>query len=88
MIVTDYFVYSHVSMFADYARKQQYVFQILSDRGALGFEATVSRFLTLGNDNAESKNLLRRLLEETGSPITSEITAYLAVAEPLNVSSA
>jgi hypothetical protein len=143
----------YVSMCADYARKQQYVFQILSDRGALGFEATVSRFLTLGNDNAESKKLLRRLatvaprvinvrrplrnhlpglcsghfdnypeglgyyswlfqlmfeserahqihfgrfenlraealrlLEETGTPITSEITAYLADAEPLNAS--
>jgi len=51
----------YVSMVADYARKQQYVFQILSDRGALDFEATVKRFLTLGDDNAASKRLLRQL---------------------------
>jgi hypothetical protein len=143
----------YVSMFSDYARKQQYVFQILSNRGTLDFEATVMRFLTLGDNNAESKKLLRRLatvapgvidarrptrnqlpglrsehfrsypggmgyyswlvqlmfeserdhqvlfgrfenlrtealrlFEETGTPITNGITAYLAEAEPLNVS--
>ena len=143
----------YVSMFSDYARKQQYVFQILSDRGALDFEATVTRFLTLGEDNAESRKSLRRLalaaprvidvkrpppkhlpglrtehfrnypaglgyyswlvqlmfeserehdihfgrfenlrtealrlLEETGTPITDAITAYLDQAEPLNAS--
>lgn len=51
----------YVSMFSDYARKRQYVFQILSDRGALDFEATVTRFLTLGEDNAESRKSLRQL---------------------------
>jgi hypothetical protein len=143
----------YVSMFADYPRKQQYVFQILSDRGTLDFEATVSRFLTLGDDDAASKKLLRRLatvaprvidarrptrsqlpglrsehfksypsdtgyyswlvelmfesdsehqiiygrfenlrtealrlFEETGTPITSAITDYLAEAKPLNAS--
>jgi len=143
----------YVSMFSDYARKQQYVFQILSNRGALDFEATVTRFLTLGDDNPDSKKLLRRLatvaprvidarrpsrnhlpglrsehfenypcdmgyyswllqlmfesehdqqihfgrfenlreealrlFEETGTPITSGIKAYLATAEPLNAS--
>ena len=143
----------YVSMFSDYARKQQYVFQILSDRGALDFEATVTRFLTLGEDNAESRKSLRRLalaaprvidvkrpppkhlpglrsehfrsfpagvgyyswlvqlmfesqsehdvlfgrfenlrtealrlLEETGTPITNDITAYLENAEALNAS--
>jgi hypothetical protein len=51
----------YVSMFSDYARKQQYVFQVLSKHGALDFEETVSRFLTLGDDNVQSKRSLRRL---------------------------
>ena len=143
----------YVSMFSDYARKQQYVFQILSGRGALNFEATVTRFLKLGDNDPASKKLLQqlasvaprvidvhkplrnhlpglrsehfknypdgmgyyswlvqlmfesesdhqihygrfenlredalRLLEETGTPITSAITEYLAEAEPLNAS--
>jgi hypothetical protein len=143
----------YVSMYSDYARKQQYVFQILSSRGALDFEATVTRFLTLGDDSAASKRLLRqlatvaprvidarrparnqlpglrsehfknypsgmgyyswlfqlmfesgcdhrvligrfenlrtealRLFEETGTPITNAISAYLAEAKPLNAS--
>jgi hypothetical protein len=141
-------------MFSDYARKQQYVFQVLSKHGALDFEETVTRFLTLGDDNLESKRSLRRLakfapkvidvqrpppshlpglrsehfrnypegvgyyswlvqlmfeserdhqvrfgrfenlrtealrlLEETGTPITSAITEYLEQAEALNASS-
>ena len=143
----------YVSMFGDYARKRQYVFQILSKRGVLDFEATVSRFLTLGDDSVQSKKSLRalatiaprvidlqrpprnhlpglrsehfknypagvgyyswlvqlmfeserdhevrfgrfenlrtealRLLEETGTPITNAITAYLEQAEVLNAS--
>jgi hypothetical protein len=47
----------YVSMYCDYRRKQQYVFQILSDRGALGFQPTVTRFLQLGDDNDQSKRL-------------------------------
>ena len=31
----------YVSMFFDYRRKQQYVYQIISEGGVLGFEATV-----------------------------------------------
>jgi hypothetical protein len=143
----------YVSMFSDYARKQQYVFQILSARGALGFDETVSKFLNLGDSSVTSKKLLRqlasvaprviraerpprnhlpglrsehfknypegmgyyswlvklmfeserdhhvqfgrfedlraealRLFEETGTPITREITAYLSAAKPLNTS--
>jgi len=143
----------YVSMYADYARKRQYVFQTLSDRGALDFETTVTRFLTLGDDDDQSKKLRRRLatvapriidarrparnhlpglrsehfknypgdkgyyswlfqlmfeserdhqvffgrfenlrtealrlFEETGTPITSAITAFLAEAKPLNTS--
>ncbi len=141
----------YVSMFFDYRRKQQFVYQIVSERGVLDFEATVSRFLKLGDNSAQSKSLLEqlvkaaptsinarnparhqlpglrsehfanysknqgyyswlfqlmyesenthrihigqfenlreealRLFEETGTPITKSITAYLEEAEPLN----
>ena len=52
----------YVSMYADYGRKRQYIHQTLSDRGTLDFEATVTRFLTLGDENPTSKRLLRRLV--------------------------
>ena len=45
----------YVSMYCDYKRKQQYVFQILSDRGTLGFPATVSRFSNLETTANRSK---------------------------------
>ena len=48
----------YVSMFFDYRRKQQYVYQVLSNRGSLGFQATVSRFLRLGDRSDESNHLL------------------------------
>ena len=51
----------YVSLYFDYKRKQQYVFQIVSNRGALGFEATVSRFLSLGDNSAQSRRLLDQL---------------------------
>lgn len=51
----------YVSMFHDYRRKKQFVFQILSDGGDLDFERTVARFLNLGDGSAESRALLRRL---------------------------
>jgi hypothetical protein len=53
----------YVSMFFDYRRKQQYVYQIISEQGALGFQATVSRFLRLGDRSDESKMLLDRLVK-------------------------
>jgi hypothetical protein len=53
----------YVSMFFDYRRKQQYVYQILSERGALGFEATISRFLKLGDNSTQSKRLLGQLVQ-------------------------
>ena len=52
----------YVSMFHDYQRKQQYIFQIISDRGVLEFEETVSRFLRLGDKSVQSKRLLDRLV--------------------------
>ena len=53
----------YVSMYCDYRRKQQFVYQILSDRGALGFKATVSRFLKLGDNSSQSKRLLDMLVK-------------------------
>jgi len=143
----------YVSMYCDYRRKGQYVFQILSDRGALQFHPAVTRFLNLGDGSEESGRLLKqlvrtaprvinrqrpgrrelpglksdqfanypegigyyswlfrlmfdsdrehsihigrfenlreemlRLFEETGTPITSGIEAYLREAKPLNAS--
>lgn len=51
----------YVSMFHDYRRKRQFVFQIISEHGALDFESTVARFLNLGNGSGESGELLRHL---------------------------
>ena len=45
----------YVSMFHDYRRKKQFVFQILSDGGVLDFERTLARFLNLGDGSAESQ---------------------------------
>ncbi len=51
----------YVSMYSDYRRKGQFVFQILSERGTLDFERTVTRFLNLGDGSARSGRLLRQL---------------------------
>jgi len=51
----------YVSMFCDYRRKQQYIFQVCSNRGALGFKETVARFLNLGDGSIQSKRMLARL---------------------------
>jgi len=61
----------YVSMYFDYRRKQQYVFQIVSNRGALDFEATVSRFLKLGDNSAQSKRLLDQLRRIAPSVISA-----------------
>lgn len=62
----------YVSMYTDYRRKQQYVFGILSERGTLGFEETVSRFLTLGDNSIQSKRLLGKLVEIAPNVIDSK----------------
>lgn len=51
----------YVSMYCDYRRKRQFVFEILSDRGTLEFDATVSRFLNLGDNSDASRRLLQQL---------------------------
>ncbi len=61
----------YVSMFFDYRHKQQYVFQIISEGGALGFEATVSRFLRLGDNSDESKKLLGQLVNAAPTTINT-----------------
>jgi hypothetical protein len=143
----------YVSMFCDYRRKRQYVFQMLSELGSLQFRHTVTRFLNLGDNSHQSQRLLKqlvrsapkvintqapgrnetpglrskhfvnypegigyyswlfdlmfhsereheihigrfenfreetlRLFEETGTPITGGINAYLKEAQPLNTS--
>jgi hypothetical protein len=59
----------YVSMIADYSRKQQYVYQIISNRGAFGFEETVSKFLNLGDNSDESKRLLGQLIKTAPTSI-------------------
>jgi len=64
-----------VSMFFDYRRKQQYVYQIISEGGQLGFEATVSRFLRLGDNSAQSKRLLGQLIKAAPPTINTRTRA-------------
>ena len=52
----------YVSMFFDYRRKKQYVFQNICDGKELDFETTVSRFLKLGDSSEQSRKLLDRLV--------------------------
>ena len=59
----------YVSMFNDYKRKHQYVFQVISERGRLGFEQTVERFLRLGDDSALSQNLRKELVRRAPQTI-------------------
>lgn len=52
----------YVSMYFDYRRKKQYVFQNICDGKRLNFETTVSRFLKLGDGSEQSRKLLDRLV--------------------------
>jgi hypothetical protein len=65
----------YVSMFFDYRRKQQYVYRIVSEDGVLGFEATVSRLLRLGDNSAQSKSLLGELVKVAPQAINTRIRA-------------
>jgi hypothetical protein len=62
----------YVSMFFDYRRKRQYVLGVLSDRGKLGFGPTIRRFLTLGDDNEESKRLRAQLVQAAPVQISTQ----------------
>ena len=59
----------YVSMCFDYQRKKQYVFEIISNRGALDFKATVARFLKLGDNSDQSRKLLEQLIETAPTSI-------------------
>jgi hypothetical protein len=59
----------YVSMFFDYQRKKQFVHQVLSERGTLRFQETVSRFLRLGDNSAQSKRLLDQLVSAAPAEI-------------------
>jgi hypothetical protein len=61
----------YVSMCFDYQRKKQYVFEIISERSALDFKATVSRFLKLGDNTELSKRLLGQLLRVAPTSINA-----------------
>lgn len=61
----------YVSMFFDYRRKQQYIYQIISDGNAMRFEAIATRFLKLGDKSALSRRLLQRLIDASPSVINS-----------------
>lgn len=63
----------YVSMFFDYRRKRQYVFQIVSAGGALDFEATVARFLRLGDKSMQSKRLLEQLVHTAPTVIDAQV---------------
>jgi hypothetical protein len=62
----------YVSMYFDYKRKQQYIFQIISKGGDLGFEKTVARFLRLGDKSILSKKLLNQLVHAAPSVINAQ----------------
>ena len=65
----------YVSMFYDYRRKQQYIFQIIARGGAPGFEAIISRFLRLGDNSVQSKRLLSRLIQAAPKFIDAQTPA-------------
>ena len=65
----------YVSMFFDYRRKQQYVYQVISEGGTLGFEKTLSRFLNLGDGSDQSKRLLGQLVKAAPTIINARTPA-------------
>jgi hypothetical protein len=62
----------YVSMFFDYKRKRQYVFQTVSDLGRLQFRPTLTRFLNLGDGSEESQALLEKLTRRAPRVINTQ----------------
>ena len=61
----------YVSMFCDYRRKQQYVYQIVSDRDTVGFKETIFRFFRLSDNSNQSKRLLDQLRKAAPTAINA-----------------
>lgn len=61
----------YVSMYFDYRRKRQYVLGVISERGKLAFGPTIERFLTLGDDNEQSRRLLAQLVQVAPAQIST-----------------
>lgn len=59
----------YVSMFFDYQRKKQYVFEIIAGRGALSFAEIISRFVKLGDNSDLSNTLLAQLVRAAPTTI-------------------
>jgi len=68
----------YVSMYFDYRRKRQYSYQVISEGGALDFEATVSRYLSLGDQSAQSNSLLEALVDIAPVEINAQTRPRLA----------
>ena len=62
----------YVSMYFDYRRKQQYVYEIISEGSAVGFKETVSRFLRLGDNSDQSKKLLGQIIHAAPKVINAQ----------------
>ena len=60
----------YVSMYHDYHRKQQYIFQIISDMGTLDFSETVRKYLLLGQESDESNRLKQSIIQYAPDSIT------------------
>ncbi len=61
----------YVSMVSDYRRKKQYVFNIISNGGAVEVEETMARFLKLGDSSDQSRRLLRQLVSAAPTVINA-----------------
>jgi len=67
----------YVSMYFDYRRKKQYVYEIISEGGVVGFKETVARFLRLGDNSDQSKNLLDKLVAAAPEAINTQTPSRL-----------
>ncbi len=65
----------YVSMYFNYKRKRQYLFDIISEGCTLEFKETLIRYLTLGDKTAGSGKLRKRLEKAAPSEITSATPA-------------
>lgn len=62
----------YVSMFFDYKRKRQYIFQTICEEGALDFKTTIARFLNLGDRSDFSQRILAQLAVNAPQMITDQ----------------